>query len=112
MQNAKSTLDYLIQQGENTLSEASKATITETMNEVFEVHMYELLAMKYHDALRNFEEALKIDRENEVALEGFCYALAETVCHYERAGLSHLAEIVKVKAMAYYNEKLLDVAKR
>ncbi|MEM4244321.1 MAG: hypothetical protein QXP44_05970 [Candidatus Bathyarchaeia archaeon] len=112
MQSTNSTLDYLIQQGENALSEASKATVTDTMNEVFEVHMYELLAMKYHDALRNFEEALKIDSENESALEGFCYALAETISHYERAGLSHLAEIVKVKAMPYYNEKLLDVVKK
>lgn len=112
MQNTINTLDYLIQQGEKALNEASNVTITDTMNEVFEVHIYELLAMKYHDALRNFEEALKIDKENEVALEGFCYALAETVSHYERAGLNHLSEIIKVKAMPYYSEKLLDVVRK
>lgn len=106
------TTNYLVQQGEEALSEASKANITESMNEVLEAHMYELLALKYHDALRNFEEALKIEPNNTTALEGFCYSLAQTLSHYERAGLSHLAEIIKVKAMPYYTDDIEDIVKK
>jgi len=110
MRSELETVNYLIHQGENALKEASKAKITDTMNEVLEAHMYDLLALKYHDALRSFEHALNIDGENEQALEGFCYALAEAVAHYERAGMSHLAEIIKVKAMPYYTDRMLDIA--
>ena len=64
MERTKSdTLQYLVQQGEKTLSEASKVTIKEPTSENLIVLMHELLALKYHDALRSFEQALEIDRE-------------------------------------------------
>lgn len=105
-------LQYLVKLGEKALDEASRANITSTMNEVLEEHMYELLALKYHDALRSFESALDIDPTNESALEGFCYSLAQAISHYERSGMSHVADIIKVKAMQYRTENILDIASR
>ena len=102
--------EYLIQRGEESLAEAAKATIEESMGERMEALMHELLSLKYHDALRSFEDALKIEPENEAALEGFCYALAKSISHYEQAGLDNLADIVKVKALPYCSYKALKVA--
>ena len=113
MERTKSdTLQYLIKQGEKTVSEASKGTIKEPTSEDLIVLMHELLALKYHDALRSFEQALEIDRENEAAIEGFCYALAEAISHYEHAGLSRLADTIRVKAVLYQTDRLPEIAKR
>jgi len=106
------TVDYLIQQGEKLLGEASEVTVGESMGQRLEALMHELLSLKYHDALRNFEDALKIDRENEAAVEGFCYSLAKSVSHYERANLSGLAEIIKVKALQYFTDETQNIAER
>ena len=62
--------------------------------------------------MRSFEGALEIDQGNEAALEGFCYSLAEAVSHYKRAGLSRLAETVKMKALPYCTDKALEIAER
>ena len=106
------TINYLIQEGERALNEASEVTIGESIGERLQALMHELLSLKYHDALRSFEDALKIDRENEEAVAGFCYSLAKAVSHYERAGLDGLADIIKVKAMQYYTERTLEIAEK
>ncbi len=104
------TIYYLIQEGEKALSEASEVTISESAGARLEALMHELLSLRYHDALRSFEDALKIDGENEEAVVGFCYSLAKAVSHYERAGLNGLADIIKVKALQYYTDKTLEIA--
>jgi len=106
------TIYYLIQEGEKALSEASEVTISESAGARLEALMHELLSLRYHDALRSFEDALKIDRENEEAVAGFCYSLAKAVCHYERAGLNGLADIIKVKALQYYTDRTLEIAEK
>jgi hypothetical protein len=106
------TVNYLIQQGEKALEEASEVTIGESMSAELEAFLHELLSLKYHDALRSFEDALEIDEENEAALEGFCYSLAKAVSHYEYAGLSGLAETIKVKALSYCSDRTLEIAER
>ncbi len=106
------TIYYLIQEGEKALSEASEVTISESAGARLEALMHELLSLRYHDALRSFEDALKIDRENEDAVTGFCYSLAKAVSHYERAGLNGLADIIKVKALQYYTDKTLEIAEK
>ncbi|MBD3181439.1 hypothetical protein GF312_04050 [Candidatus Poribacteria bacterium] len=103
-------IDYLIQQGEESLKEAGEVTIGDGVGERLESLMHELLSLKYHDALRSFEDALKMDMNNEAAIEGFCYSLAKAVSHYHQAGLDGLADTIKIKAMHYYNEKTLEVA--
>ena len=107
-----STIDYLVSQGEKAISEAAEVNIRESMGTRLGAYMHELLSLKYHDALRSFEDALNIDAENEAALEGFCYSLAKAVSHYERAGLSRLAETIKVKALPYCTHKALEIAER
>jgi len=104
------TIYYLIQEGEKALSEASEVTISESAGARLEALMHELLSLRYHDALRSFEDALKIDRENEDAVAGFCYSLAKAVSHYEQAGLNGLADIIKVKALQYYTDRTLEIA--
>jgi hypothetical protein len=104
------TIYYLIQEGEKALSEASEVTISESAGARLEALMHELLSLRYHDALRSFEDALKIDRENEEAVTGFCYSLAKAVSHYEQAGLNGLADIIKVKALQYYTDRTLEIA--
>lgn len=107
------TVDYLIQQGEKALIEASKAKSVEgSISSELEAYMNELLSLKYHDALRSFEDVLKIDPENDIAIEGFCYSLAEAVSHYQQAGLDGLAETIKVKAMQYWSPKVTKIAKK
>ncbi len=105
-------VDYLIKQGEEALREASEVDISRSMGERLEALMHELLSLKYHDALRSFEDALKIDPENEAVLEGFCYSLANAVSHYEQAGLGGLAETIKLKALPYCTDKALEMAER
>ena len=106
------TIDYLVSQGEKAISEAAEVNIRESIGTRLGAYMHELLSLKYHDALRSFEDALNIDAENEAALEGFCYSLAKAVFHYERAGLSRLAETIKVKALPYCTDKALEIAER
>ena len=106
------TINYLIQQGEKSLSEASEVTVEEEMGQRLEALMHELLSLKYHDALRAFEDALKIDGESEAAVEGFCYSLAKAVSHYERANLGGLAEIIKVKALQYFTDDTQNIAEK
>lgn len=106
------TVNYLIQEGERALTEASKAAVGKSTGERLEAFLHELLSLKYHDALRSFENALTIDPENETAMEGFCYSLAKAISHYERAGLDGLADIIKVKALPYFTDKTLKVAQR
>ena len=106
------TIDYLIHQGEEALSEASEVTIGESMGARLEALMHELLSLKYHDALRSFEDALAIDGGNEVAVEGFCYSLAKAISHYERAGLDGLADIIKVKALQYFTDNTQEIAEK
>lgn len=106
------TIDYLVSQGEKAINEAAEVNIRESMGTRLGAYMHELLSLKYHDALRSFEDALNIDAENEAALEGFCYSLAKAVSHYERAGLSRLAETIKVKALPYCTHKALEIAER
>ena len=102
---------YLIQEAEKALGEASEVVVGKAMNKRLGALIHELLALRYHDALRSFEDALKLEPENEVAVEGFCYSLAKAISHYERAGLSGLADTIKTKAMLYYTDKTLDIAK-
>jgi hypothetical protein len=106
------TADYLIQQGEKALAEASEVIVGKSMGERLEALMHELLSLRYHDALRNFEDALTIDNENEAAVEGFCYSLAKAISHYERAGLDGLADIIKVKALQYCDDKTWKIAEK
>jgi len=106
------TLDYLIREGEKALTEAAEVTIKESMGTRLEALMHELLSVKYHDALRSFEDALKIDGENETAVEGFCYSLAKAVYHYEHAGLDGIADIIRVKAMPYSTDDTIGIAER
>jgi len=103
---------YLIQQGEKALAEAKEASAKESESEEMEALINELLALKYHDALRSFEDALKLDKDNEAAIEGFCYSLANAVLHYEQAGLTGLSETIKVKAMQYPTKKTREIANR
>jgi hypothetical protein len=106
------TVEYLIKRGEEALTEASEAAIERPVGARLEALMHELLSLKYHDALRSFEDALEIEPENEKAQEGFCYSLAKAISHYEHAGLGSVADIVKVKALPYCTDKALEVAER
>lgn len=104
------TVNHLIQQGEKALDEASAVIARESMDGKLEAVIHELLSLKYHDALRSFEDALKVDRENEVAMEAFCHSLVRAIFHYEQAGLDRSAKNVKTEVVQYFTDSTLEIA--